>query len=387
MVVEANAQWADASATGDNEALALIDAVRARLARRHVRGPADVGVLDMELARLGSQLRVRALEQMIAAPAAASAFLDQISEVDVLRGRLRERDFIERVEVLAQIRASMHRLYQCKTAERLIEAAPRELCHTCGFSRALISRVHGLRWMPEVYASDRTDDRLRHWLEHTEIRLDRMLVERELLRRRVPVLVTDPQQDRRTFAELMERSQTAAYVAAPIVPNGRPIGFFHADRVGDVPVTAEDRDNLWAFAEHFGLLYHRAVLTERLSRQRLELHEALEDAERAIEELHGTELGLARVTSSSLPAASGAPPRQAAESRLDTLLTRREREVLGLMTGGATNIGIAGQLVISQGTVKSHVKHILRKLRAGNRAEAVARYLQMLSRERQRATR
>jgi DNA-binding CsgD family transcriptional regulator len=31
--------------------------------------------------------------------------------------------------------------------------------------------------------------------------------------------------------------------------------------------------------------------------------------------------------------------------------------------------------VISQATVKSHVRHILRKLRAGNRTEAVSQYL------------
>ncbi|MHB8696263.1 MAG: response regulator transcription factor, partial [Solirubrobacteraceae bacterium] len=40
---------------------------------------------------------------------------------------------------------------------------------------------------------------------------------------------------------------------------------------------------------------------------------------------------------------------------------------------------IAEQLVISGGTVKSHVKHILRKLHAANRAEAVARYMRQVS--------
>jgi DNA-binding NarL/FixJ family response regulator len=43
--------------------------------------------------------------------------------------------------------------------------------------------------------------------------------------------------------------------------------------------------------------------------------------------------------------------------------------------------------VISEGTVKSHVKHILRKLRVGNRAEAVSRYLQMLRRDQEQTVR
>jgi DNA-binding NarL/FixJ family response regulator len=47
------------------------------------------------------------------------------------------------------------------------------------------------------------------------------------------------------------------------------------------------------------------------------------------------------------------------------------------MATGETNAGIAARLIISEGTVKSHVKHILRKLGAANRAEAVCRYLRM----------
>jgi DNA-binding NarL/FixJ family response regulator len=59
----------------------------------------------------------------------------------------------------------------------------------------------------------------------------------------------------------------------------------------------------------------------------------------------------------------------------DSVLTRREIQVLRLMASGATNAQVANLLVISEGTVKTHVKHILRKLDAANRAEAVSRWL------------
>jgi len=59
------------------------------------------------------------------------------------------------------------------------------------------------------------------------------------------------------------------------------------------------------------------------------------------------------------------------------LLTRREIEVVDLMSRGASNADIANELVIAESTVRSHVKHILRKLRAANRAQAVACYVRL----------
>ena len=54
-------------------------------------------------------------------------------------------------------------------------------------------------------------------------------------------------------------------------------------------------------------------------------------------------------------------------------LTRRELEVLGLLATGQSNHDIARDLVISLDTVKKHVSHVLGKLGAANRTEAVAR--------------
>ena len=54
-------------------------------------------------------------------------------------------------------------------------------------------------------------------------------------------------------------------------------------------------------------------------------------------------------------------------------LTSRELEVLEMLAAGRSNQAIASQLVITLDTVKKHVSHVLAKLGAANRTEAVAR--------------
>jgi two-component system NarL family response regulator len=53
-------------------------------------------------------------------------------------------------------------------------------------------------------------------------------------------------------------------------------------------------------------------------------------------------------------------------------LTRREEEILALITSGLTNKAIALKLTVAVGTVKSHVRSIFRKLDTENRTQAVA---------------
>jgi DNA-binding NarL/FixJ family response regulator len=56
----------------------------------------------------------------------------------------------------------------------------------------------------------------------------------------------------------------------------------------------------------------------------------------------------------------------------DEMLTAREREILQLLADGMSNADVAAKLFISQETVKSHVRHILTKLEADTRTQAVA---------------
>lgn len=89
----------------------------------------------------------------------------------------------------------------------------------------------------------------------------------------------------------------------------------------------------------------------------------LAQAIRAAREGRGTlspEVAQALIHASSRPAALGHD------------LTNRERAVLVLMVRGLSNVEIAEELFVSPSTIKSHVSHILAKLGATGRTEAVA---------------
>jgi DNA-binding NarL/FixJ family response regulator len=93
-------------------------------------------------------------------------------------------------------------------------------------------------------------------------------------------------------------------------------------------------------------------------------HEALRDAMRAVlrgEQLLSTQdlIRSLRVVGESAQAADLIEP-----------LTKREEEVLKLMATGLTNREMGGVLFISEGTVKTHVEHIIGKLGVSDRVQA-----------------
>ena len=62
-----------------------------------------------------------------------------------------------------------------------------------------------------------------------------------------------------------------------------------------------------------------------------------------------------------------------------SLLTPREREVLGLMAEGRTNVGIAQRLFLTERTVETHIASILGKLGIGESAQEHRRVLAVLA--------
>lgn len=96
------------------------------------------------------------------------------------------------------------------------------------------------------------------------------------------------------------------------------------------------------------------------------------ELERAIHNIHqGLSVLSPQVTRQVLTAIhTGANERE-------PILSEREMDVLRCLAQGHTTLQTAKTLVISENTVKTHVRHILEKLNAANRAEAVSKALQM----------
>jgi DNA-binding CsgD family transcriptional regulator len=145
----------------------------------------------------------------------------------------------------------------------------------------------------------------------------------------------------------------------------------HADRPGRTGVvTMEHLEQLEAFAECLAVAFESAVLEEKAAQQRVEVDSLCGN----VDEL------LSRSGRSSLWSMAGAMTAQRHDAYLRSdqatsmSLTAREREIMAHVATGATNGQIARCLVISEGTVKSHLKHIAKKLNTSSRAAAVAVY-------------
>ena len=98
-----------------------------------------------------------------------------------------------------------------------------------------------------------------------------------------------------------------------------------------------------------------------------------EELQKAIILVHqGMSVLSPQITRKVLNAVGTAP-----STSFDSGLSNREMEVLECLTKGYKTDRIAQELFISENTVKTHVRHILEKMSAANRAEAVSKALQM----------
>jgi DNA-binding CsgD family transcriptional regulator len=165
----------------------------------------------------------------------------------------------------------------------------------------------------------------------------------------------------RSPAELRELLGWQSYVLAPLRLRERPIGLIHAEPGrGD----GLNREVAQIYAKGLAAAFERAVLRETVERHRVELRGAVREIDDHLDE---SASGLELASADEQPASLGAEEPEK--------LTPRESEVLKMLGRGRTNAAIATSLLISESTVKFHVKNILLTLGATSRADAVARHL------------
>jgi DNA-binding CsgD family transcriptional regulator len=302
--------------------------------------------------------------------------------------RLRHR-YEARFAALREAQTAVAELREITAPATMLARAPKALCDHSTLGRAILSVVADGTMLAEAahFAGDVSGaTQALAELRERPVALEHPLIETELLRRRRATMVVDahvhPRVDRRMAALMRWRS----YVAAPLLVGPTVIGVIHADHGPGETVDVLDREVLWEFASGLTQAYESAGLRRSLRYEREQMRQFLEWVGARSGELADACITLAPKTStqaSALAPHTVAGPAPNADGRDDTavfagLLTKRELDVLRLLSEGNTNKAIADALVVSSATVKFHMGSILRKLHVANRAEAVSRYLSLM---------
>jgi len=325
-------------------------------------------------------------DDVLAAHRALAAALDADPDDAALRALHRElvdEGAIARLHTLERVRAAVGRLADAGPVSEIIDRAPGEAAAALALDRVLLSRIddgwlvaEALYCEGDARAAAQTLERLRD----APVQIGYPLVEGELLRRRRPAVVTADDGEPETRQAFWEVMRWSAYVVAPVLMEGRAVGFLHGDRGADgAPLRAVEREGLWRMGEGFSEVFERAVLRRRLRVERQELRRIASWADGRSAELSDGAIDLARDRQLADGDEGGRPP--AARSALHDLLTPREIDVLEHLVKGETNAEIARTLIVSEGTVKFHVKNILRKMNVANRAEATSHYMRLSLRQ------
>jgi DNA-binding CsgD family transcriptional regulator len=239
--------------------------------------------------------------------------------------------------------------------------------------------VHEGLWLPQWVSDPRDPSWGEQILEAARAEprpLDGRLVESDLGTDRPVILVRGAQRHPRVHDRLARASLVESYVAVALIADGRVIGLLHADCHYQRREPDElARKLLGVFAQVLTQAILRSTTTDHLAHIESELTRLSGSLPgRGPDTSHGISLRAhAHAAGDHIQRLRSASP--ASRYRL----TKRQVEVLELVAEGHTNAVIGTRLYITQDTVKSHVKMLLRKFGAANRAELVSRWLNVVN--------
>jgi LuxR family transcriptional regulator, regulator of acetate metabolism len=297
----------------------------------------------------------------------ADAAVPQRVLVDLLalEREIVEAHYVRRSDALERTADAVRRLGEIGSPQGILDRAADELVASSEFDRAMLGEVRGGALHARAISSAHDPALAATALEQLRrapIALEYPSIEDEVARRQRTEVVLARATRSRAARRLSEVLDWDGYVVAAVVVQGHTVGLLHADAFATGrALDALDAEVVSRYAEGLAGVFERAVLREMLQRHHHELRSAVG--------WMSTRLGqLATGTGEWAPPGDGADLAGAED------LTPRELEVLRLLAKGQTNLEIARALVVREGTIKYHVKNILRKLGATSRADAVSRY-------------
>lgn len=275
---------------------------------------------------------------------------------------------------LGPLPALQRRLHGCATVGQLLAEASSEGARLCGFTRGVVLSVveghlssNGMSAIP-----DPVSDALRRRCQAEPIVLTARSEEAEVIRR-----AEGSRRERASEGSVVKRALgLEEYVLAAVVPESHAVALVVLDRA-EPAVTEEDRAIADLFAHLLGLAVIRVVLRLRMHELSAEIRHLTASAHALMHEAQEAPIALTSDLGQG-PVFTTAGQRAMLPSRLGELLNAREREIAALMVEGRSNREIGEELHLAPDTVKAHVARLVRKLRASNRVEAVARYMELL---------
>jgi DNA-binding CsgD family transcriptional regulator len=281
-----------------------------------------------------------------------------------------------RPDAVRELRVAVSRLRGVHSVADLLTRAAAELTRCTGADVAALLRVEGDEAVVQSLCSVDHGDITGQAFERPPFLLRPFAVESAVVRRQRPAVTGAEALAVGSAGRLPWPPREITCAVAPIVAGGRVIGMAHAGWAAPRrPPGDEELATVWAFAEAFGAIIENVWLLERLQLQLEHVRPLLMAVGAVLGEVSASAISLAPASAETVPSMI---PGLTLGDRVGTVadlgVTQRELEVLALMARGATNARIATELTISEATVKSHVRTILRKLHASNRAEAVSHY-------------
>lgn len=245
------------------------------------------------------------------------------------------------------------------------------------FDRAVVLSVTNQRLtaLDSDALRDAASDQLRRTVLSSPVQLTRGTEEAELVRR--GDLAASRAHRPTTPSVLAERLELREYAYGPVIVDARTLALLVVDRAQP---EIDDEERVWVdlLATVLGVALSDIVMRARVAEISTELRHFTTSATALVREASNGSI--------ELPSNSGAGPSLAriglgaAPEDVASIFSERELRVAELLVSGKSNRQIAEDLVVSPETVKTHVKKILRKLGAQNRAEAVGIFMRLRDR-------